>query len=100
MQNIADVLTKAGASKDVPRKYLRGGYLSLPQTEENRQLKDAKMSERSRRNVKKRAVDEQKRAKELEERRARRALEVAADEWGQQAQRRKSECGTSLSLQP
>ena len=80
MQNIADVLTKAGARKDVLRKYLRDGYLSLTQTEENKRLKEAKRAERSRRNVKKRGVDEQRRAKELQERRARRALEVTADD--------------------
>ena len=45
-QNIANVLTKAGAEKDTLRAFLRDGILSLSQTEENQRLKERKRQER------------------------------------------------------
>ena len=46
MQNIADVLTKALADKNILRQFLRDGLLSLVQTPENQRLKEKKRAER------------------------------------------------------
>ena len=76
-QNVANVLTKAGAEKDTLRELLRCGKMSLVQTEANQQLKLRKQAERARRKGK---VDEHKdRADQKAARRARIAQEVAAE---------------------
>ena len=62
LQNFADVLTKAGADKTVLREFLRTGKFSLVQTEENKQLKEKKQTERQARNMKKKADDSFKKA--------------------------------------
>ena len=46
MQNIADVLTKALADKNILRQFLRDDLLSLVQTPENQRLKEKKRAER------------------------------------------------------
>ena len=48
-QNLANVLTKAGADKSIFHQFLRDGLLSLVQTEENRLLKEKKRVERQNR---------------------------------------------------
>ncbi|CAE7264918.1 GIP, partial [Symbiodinium necroappetens] len=51
IQNIADVLIKANADKEVLRQYLKDGIICLSQTEANFQLKEKKRFERQRRKV-------------------------------------------------
>eukprot|EP00439_Symbiodinium_sp_Y106_P022669 s217_g2.t2 len=51
MQNMADVLTKANADKEVLRQYLKDGVVSLVQTDANRLLKEKKRGERQKRKV-------------------------------------------------
>ena len=76
-QNVANVLTKAGAEKDTLRDLLRSGKMSLVQSEANQQLKLRKQAERARRKVK---VDEHKGKADLKAaRRTRVAQEVAAE---------------------
>ena len=76
-QNVANVLTKAGAEKDTLRDLLRSGKMSLVQSEANQQLKLRKQAERARRKVK---VDEHKdKSDQKTARRARVAQEVAAE---------------------
>ena len=48
-QNIANVLTKANAEKDILRDFLRTGLLCLTQTEANRALKERKQQQRQQR---------------------------------------------------
>ena len=48
-QNLANVLTKAGADKSILHQFLRDGLISLVQTEENRLLKEKKRLERQNR---------------------------------------------------
>ena len=53
MQNIADVLTKAGADKTLLHEFMKTGKLCLVQTDQNRALKEQKQRERQKRKVKK-----------------------------------------------
>ena len=53
IQNIADVLTKAGADKTLLHEFMKTAKLCLVQTDQNRALKEQKQRERQKRKVKK-----------------------------------------------
>ena len=75
-QNFSDVLTKATADKEVLRKFLKDGYISLVQTPENAALKERKREERHRRK-KEKAETESELAEKQRARREKVAREVA-----------------------
>ena len=95
MQNFADVLTKANASKDILKSFLRDGLLSFVQTDENKQLKEQKREERSKRDARREVQDTTQKVAAAESRRAKRAAEVEAEAIS--LLRRKNECVTLLS---
>ena len=63
-QNIADVLTKFNAAKDMLKAFLKDGMMSLVQTEANKVLKEKKRGERQKRHQFKREDEEAIRLKE------------------------------------
>ena len=78
LQNIADVLTKAGTDKTVLHEFLRTGNIGLVQTEQNRKVKEQKQLERQRRKQVKQ-LDDGKQVRAAE-RRAKVAAEVREDQ--------------------
>ena len=83
-QNLANVLTKAGADKTILHQFLRDGLISLVQTEENRLLKEKKRLERQNRKKVVRATGTSEAAKAARRREAvteaQRVSESSADE--------------------
>ena len=78
MQNIANVLTKSNAEKETLKEFLRTGLMSLVQTEKNKEIKEKKREERSRRNLAKRTFKDDQKATEVAERRRQKAAELTA----------------------
>ena len=79
LQNFADVLTKHGADKEVLKEFIKTGMLSLTQTEQNREIKLRKQTERQNRRVKQKSEEDKAATAKVAERRARVASEVRDD---------------------
>ena len=84
MQNVADVLTKSNADKDILKAFLKDGMMSLVQTEANKVLKEKKRGERQRRHQSNREDEEAVRLKQEQKEERKRAAVSDAKKFGEE----------------